>query len=190
MVKLGTGKNKKVGIRMMGIAFLMLLSAMITFVLLNGKETKELKISGTRDVGGLKCENSTRMSFIIRDVQPISYGNTIIANFADNVLSSISYTYEGGYSNSAEADRARSLTEAKYNLTVTEDIGLDLTTFARNMAVSENSLYITVTASGVENLNAKTAPIFMLESGKSFPTALSDMKTAYESIGFNCEVNK
>ncbi len=179
---------KNTGIWLVGIAFVILVVAIVIFIFNNGSSTDELTITGSKSVSGIRCVDKTQTSILTIDYPPISHTNTITAAFIDKKLSSISYNYEGEYANDVDADHARDLAETAYNSTMTNKYGLEITDFTRNISVDKNMVYISVTSDGTKKLNSKTAPIFMLDDKQSFPSSIENMKIAYENIGFSCEV--
>ena len=187
--------NNKEGIKhielwLIGTLFLVSIIAVIAFLINDRSKGNEVIISGTEDVEGLRCINNDKMSFIFQDYRPIAHTNTITAAFMSGKLNSLTYAYEGQYTDNEEADHARDFGEADYGLNLTDNLNLDITTFTKNMSVSGDKVYFTVTASDDTNLNSKTAPIFMLSDDKTFPTTLEGMKMAYESVGFSCSVDE
>ena len=189
-MKIRSIKNERNSAWLISLACVLLIVAVVVLIFTGGnRSTDELKITATQNVSGVKCINDSETNFILRELPADSYKNTIVASFIENNLTSISYTFVGKYASSTEAGRARGLAEKNYNLTLSEKLGLDITVFARNMALSGDMVYITITATNNEYLTSKTAPIFMLSDNQKFPIDLDGLRLAYEEVGFKCEVN-
>lgn len=182
-------KEIKVGLWLTGTLFLISAIAVVTFLINDKSEGNSVEISSSENVSGIKCVDTSKMSFIFRDYKPTEHVNIVKVAFMGNKLTSITYAYEGRYVDGTEADHARDFAEAAYGLNLTDNLELDITTFAKNMSVSGDKVYFTVTAADDSNLNSKTAPIFMLEQEQDFPTTLESMRSAYEGTGFSCEMN-
>lgn len=187
MVKDNNKKYKTAGIWLICLAFIVLAAAIVAFIINNGQSTNEMTISGTKDISGIKCANSTEIGSVVQGQTPIVHQNTVIAAFTEDKLSSITYSYEGEYGSTAEADHARDLAESSYYKNLSEKYGLDTSAFTKNISVGDNKVYLSITATDTKNLNSKTAPLFMLGDTQSFPGTLKAMKTAYENAGFICE---
>lgn len=169
------------------LSALMIIIIMFVIIFINDNRSQNLQISGKQDISGLNCNNNQSLNMIMQGYQPVSYNNTITAAFMDKKLVSITFAFKGEYSDFATANNARSSAEGKYNITMTEQYGLDIADFTRNISVSKNTVYVSVTSTNTENLNTTTAPIFMLKGVDPFPLTMDEMKAAYESIGFTCE---
>lgn len=181
--------DKKIWIWLAAVAFAVAVLAVLISVLVNEGVSEGVEISGSKDISGISCTDNTQLNFIVKDVPPFTHENKITAAFADDEFSSITYTYEGKYSNWDEADHARDVAEATYGLALAEKYGLDITAFTKNISVDGDTMYISITAADSGNLNSKTAPIFMLDDARAFPISLEEMRTAYEDAGFSCVVN-
>lgn len=180
--------SKTIGLILFGVAFMVLIIAIVSFIVNNGNST-DVEISDSRDVSGIRCTSNNKMSFVFEKVAPISYENIITASFMDDALASLSLEYKGKYSGEAEADHARDLAESQYNSSMTEQYGLAITDFSRNISVNGDTLYATITATNNKNLNSKTASVFILSNTQNFPNSLQSMKAAYENAGFVCTTN-
>jgi len=180
-------KMRKTGIWLVGLSCIALLVFILFFIFNNGSSTDELTITGSKSVRGIRCTDEAHISFLLTGSTPISHTNIITAAFMDEKLTSISYSYEGKYTDTSSADHARDLAEAAYNLTMTNKYNLEITDFTRNISIKDDTVYLSITSDGVKYLNSKTAMIFMLSDTQTFPTSLKDMKTAYENVGFSCE---
>ena len=179
---------KKIGLILAGITciFLALVIAIFTAGI---SSTNTVEIAGSKNIDGVRCINIEKMNYIFEEATPVSHKNTITAVFIDGGLSSLSLEYKGEYIDAIVADHARDLAEARYNLTMTEQYGLDIADYSRNISVSSNVVHATITATSDKNLNSKTASLFMLDNVHNFPNSLQDIKTAYESAGFTCSIN-
>ena len=182
-------KKDNTSIWAIGTILLVFAVVAVFFLINSGNTTEELTIDGTESVSGIRCIDTANTNILLKDYSPVSYKNVITVSFTNERLASITYAYEGSYSSSAEADHARDFAESAYNSTMSKEYGLEITDFARNMSVNENTVYISITATDNKFLNSKTAPIFMLSSDQAFPSSLKEIETAYESAGFFCEVN-
>lgn len=188
VVEIDKKKNNTV-IWAIGTILLVFAIVAVFFVINSGNTTGELTIDGTESVSGIRCVDAAKINFLLKDYSPVSHKNVITVSFTNERLASITYAYEGSYSSPAEASRARDFAESTYSSTMSKEYGLEITDFARNMSVNENNVYISITATDNKFLNSKTAPIFMLSSDQAFPSSLKEIETAYESVGFFCEVN-
>ena len=186
MANIKKKKMSSIGVLLIFVAFAAAIIAAVVFIINNGSTTDELTISGLKNIGGIRCADDTQLSFLLGDYKPTTHKNTITAAFIDSQLSSITYAYEGTYNDEAEADHARDLIEANYNLTMSKEYGLDITDFTRNISVDKNTVHASITATDTKNLNSKTAPMFMLSNTQAFPSSLDDMETAYRNLGFLC----
>lgn len=184
MVK--NGDNRKIGLIIFGVGFVILVMAAIILFVNSGNTTDIVEITGSKAVSGIRCVNTERMSFVFEEVSPVSYENVITAVFMDDELSSLSLEYKGEYASAAEADHARDLAESSYNLTMTEKYGMNITDFSRNISVSGDMVYATITAVSSKDLGSKTAALFMLDGIQDFPSSSQDMKVVYENGGFSC----
>lgn len=166
-----------------------ILVAIVAVIIYNSSSTQEVEINKSEDASGIKCIDTNYTGIIFKDYQPTAHTNSIVMAFMGQKLSSITYSYEGEYTNAAEADHARDLAETAYNSTMVEKYGLSVTDFAKNISVKQNNVYASITATDSKNLSSKTAPIFMLDGSQPFPTSLEDAKNVYEKSGFVCEIN-
>ena len=182
-------KNKlfmRVGV-LFCIAAVLVLAVVLLINNMNGIKTGDITVSGDTEMVGLKCENVTLPHPVFTDVGPISWNNTITANFADDRLSTIMYRYDGTYSSEDEVGRARVFAEADYNLILTNEYGVKRDVFSHNFMSNGNTLSLTITGKA-DKVDSRTAPYFLLDVGSSFPKTLESMKEAYESKGFSCKI--
>ena len=183
-------KNKTLLMRV-GVSFCIVVVLTLVVVLLvnnmNGVKTGDVIVSGDAEMIGLKCEDTTLLHPVFADVEPISWKNTITANFADDRLSTITYQYDGTYSSEDEVERARVFAEADYNLILSNEYGQKINIFSHNFMSNGDVLSLTITGKA-DKVDSRTAPYFLLDAGNSFPKTLGSMKEAYESKGFSCKI--
>lgn len=161
--------------------------AVIIVQLNTDKSTGDIKIEGGLHYTGLKCTNNEAEHILFSTIKPVSQSNVIMANFADNKLSTITYQHEGVYSSEAEATNAEDYAIPNYNIILERDYGEKNNIFSHSFLKDGNKLTLTITGKS-DKVSAKTAPYFMLSSTDAFPKTIDSMKSAYEKAGFYCEV--
>lgn len=179
-------QTKKTGMWLIAIAGVLFVAAITVIILSNSHIAEDVLVSGSTDVSGFKCVDTSQLNDFLKDYTPASHKNTITATFTNGDFSSMTYAYEGNYADNAEADHARDFAEAAYGTFLNSE-GLDITTFTKSFSVNENKFYASITATDVKNLQPRVAPIFMLSKAQNFPTTLEGMLTAYQNAGFSCE---
>ncbi len=161
---------------------------LLLFIIFGGGKSNDIEVSWGGEVVGLKCIDSELLHPALRDRTPVSHINTIMANFADDKLSTITLYYVGTYSSPSEAKQAEAYAQADYGLILAKEyvVGVD---FTHSFMTDGEKVSMTITSEngGVDD---KTAPYFLLEQNKTFPKSLDEMKKRYEERNFSCEVIK
>lgn len=189
MVHIDKKQSKKTSTWVACLILVVTLSLVILIAVNNGSTSDEVKINSTENVSGIRCKDVNKTSIFLKDYVPVSHINTVTVAFIKDKLSSITFSYEGKYRDAAEADHARDFAETAYNTILPEKYGLEITDFTKNISVKEDTVHLSITTTDAKNLKSITAPIFMLENDKTFPTTLEAMRVAYENEGFKCEIN-
>lgn len=169
------------------VAVGLLLLALLAPIFSRG-ESSDVEVSGGGKTIGLRCTDSDALHPALRDYNPVSHTNTIVANFAENgELSIITLYYVGDYGSSMEAERAEAYAQADYGLILAKEYGVNVEAFSHSFMIDGSNVSMTITAKD-GNVNDKTAPYFLLEQGKSFPKGLDEMKKRYEGRDFSCDI--
>lgn len=184
-------KNKKTLLMQVGVLFcvvaVLILVVIIIMNITNGEKTGDITVSGSAKMVGLKCEDTVLKHPVFIDVKPISQKNKIMANFANDRLSTITYQYDGIYSSEEATERARVEAEADYNLILANNYGEQVDVFSHSFMSDGDKLSLTITAKA-DKVGSRTAPYFLLDNTDSFPKSLEVMREAYEAKGFSCKV--
>lgn len=180
--------KKRIGVSVGGSIFLTVVVVLVAVIVLNmNKSTGDVKIGGVIHYTGLKCIDHENEHILFSTIKPLSWSNVVTANFADSGLSSITYQYDGIYSSEAEATRAEEYAVPNYNIILERDYGEKNNIFSHSFLKDGNKLALTITGKG-DRINVKTAPYFMLSNTETFPETVDSMKSAYERVGFSCEI--
>lgn len=186
-------KKNKTLIMRVGVLFcivaVLIVAAILLVNIMNGTKTGNVTVSGDAEMIGLKCEDATLPHPVFTDVRPVSWKNTITANFADDRLSTIMYRYDGTYDSEDMVSHARVFAEADYNLILANEYGQKIDVFSHNFISNGNVLSLTITGKA-DKVSSRTAPYFLLDAGSSFPKTLESVEKAYESKGFSCKIEK
>ncbi len=184
------GKNKRkkmIGISLLILATISVLAVLIT-LLFKGNTTGDITINNNSgSIMGLKCTDTALIHPVFVDVQPISYTNTVTANFANNKLSSIMYHYDGIYQSANKAIHARNSAEADHNLILADDYGVDIDIFSHSFMTNDEKLALTITGNA-DKVTPKTASYFLLDALTEVPETLEELQRIYETEGFSCIV--
>ena len=183
--------NKKIDIKTVGTLLLIVIVVLVVVVvimnMLNGESTGDITVSGGDSMVGLECIDAELTHPALREVQLESHTNTITANFVDDKLSSIMYRYVGTYQSEEEANRARVLAEADYNLILTNEYDVKIDVFSHNFMTNGNEMILAITGDA-DKVTSRTAPYFLLDALTEFPKTLDELRAAYETKGFSCVV--
>ena len=180
-------KEKKLGPVVYFVIAVIAIVSLILFMIFNGGESNDVKISWEEKKIGLKCTNSKILHPALRDYTPVSHTNTIMANFIDDELSTITLYYVGDYGSPSKAKQAEAYAQADYGLILAKEYGVDVGSFSHSFMIDGSKVNLTITAENGD-INDRTAPYFLLEQNKSFPKSLEGMKQRYEERNFSCEM--
>ena len=161
---------------------------LLLFIILGGGKSNDVDVSWGGKVIGLKCVDSELLHPALRERTPISHTNTIMANFADDKLSTITLYYVGTYSSPSEAKQAEAYAQADYGLILAKEYKVGVN-FSHSFMIDGEKVSMTITSEDGD-VNDKTASYFLLERYRAFPKSLEDMKKRYEERNFSCEVAK
>ncbi len=159
----------------------------LVVVFLSGGQSNDVKVSGGGKNVGLKCTDSEILHPALRDYTPISHTNTIMANFDEEGLSTITLYYVGAYGSPSEAKQAEAYAQADYGLILAKEYGVSTESFSHSFTIDGENVNLTITAKNGD-VNDKTAPYFLLEQNRVFPKTLDGLKQRYEERNFSCEV--
>lgn len=177
---------KTVGIA--AISFAVILLVVVGIIqLTKGTASGELVIKGDGKIVALKCIDNTLTHPTLTRVKPVSFSNTITANFNENVLSSIMYRYDGVYESESAADGARDTGGVDYDLIMTREYGEEPSIFSNTFSVNGAKMSATITAKSGK-VSSRTAPMFFLDAQQPFPKNIENMKSAYEAKDFSCQI--
>ena len=182
--------NSEKGIKSRAYIIIVVVAIVISLVFslnLFGEKPNDIRVFGGGKTIGLKCTNTTILHPALRDYTPVSHTNTIMANFIDDTLSSITLYYVGTYSSSLEANQAEAYAQADYGLIPAKEMNINAEPFSHSFMVDGEKVSMTITAKSAD-IEDGAAPYFLLEQGRSFPRNLSEMKKRYEESNFSCEV--
>lgn len=183
--------DKKNNLKSFGwVLLIVAVAIMLVVVIMNlvkENTTGDLTIKGSGMMVGLKCTDTSLNHPVFRDVQPLSFTNTITANFVDDDLSTIMYRYNGIYESNDEAANAKVVAEADYNLILANDYGEKIDIFTHTFMRDGEKVALTI-SSDASKVTSKTAPYFLLDSTDSFPKTFDGLKAAYEAKAFSCIV--
>lgn len=184
---MGKAKKKKLtGVLLIIVAVAILMIVAIAN-LTNGSTTGDVIISGGGSMSGIKCTDTVLMHPVFADIQPVSHTNTVTANFVNNTLLSMTYHYDGAYWSEEEADNARVLAEADYNLILANEYHAPIDIFTHTFMT--DGVKISLTVSGdADKITSKTAPYFLLDQTDDLPETLNELKMTYETKGLSCKV--
>ena len=170
------------------IALAVILSLILLFIFLfSGRDPGDIEIFAGGKTIGLRCVDSEILHPALRDYAPVSHANTIMANFTDDELSSITLYYVGTYNSSLEAKQAEAYAQADYGLILAKEYGVNVGSFSHSFMIDGERVSMTITAKD-GNIDDKTASYFLLEQNKSFPKSLDEVKRRYEERNFSYEV--
>ncbi len=162
---------------------------LLLFIILGGGRSNDVEVSWGGEVVGLKCIDSEVLHPALRDYTPISHTNTIMANFADDKLSTITLYYVGTYSSPSEAKQAEAYAQADYGLILAKEYEVSVKSFSHSFMINDEKVSMTITSED-GSVDDKTASYFLLERYRAFPKSLEEMKKRYEERNFSCEVVK
>lgn len=148
--------------------------------------SEDIKLTSYTHNSGLKCENDSIVHPVLTDFSPQLFKNTISAVFSEDVLSSISFQYQGLYDSSETATSAKAFAAADYNTILAKEYGLNPNIFSHSSWVNEKTFSLTITAQGGD-IPQKAAPYFLLDGSATFPTSKESMRNAYVNKGFLCQ---
>ncbi|MBR2709831.1 hypothetical protein IKE72_02000 [Candidatus Saccharibacteria bacterium] len=182
--------NKKnirtVGIIVVCLAVVALIAAGIA-LLMNGTTSGDVVVEGNGKIVTLKCTDNTLTHPTLTKYKPVSFMNTITANFNEDTLSSIMYQYDGEYESEDMADAARDEGGAVYNIILAKDYNEKIDVFSHVFTVNGTKMSLTITGKA-DKVSSRTAPYFFLDTQQSFPKKIDKMKAAYEAKNFSCKI--
>ena len=156
-------------------------------LLMNGTTSGEVRVEGSGKIVSLKCTDNTLTHPTLTRFKPVSFTNTITANFYDDTLSTIMYQYDGNYESESMADAARDAGGAEYNIILANDYGEKIDIFSHVFTVNGTKMSLTITGDA-DKVSSRTAPYFFLDTQQDFPKKIDKMKVAYEAKNFSCKI--
>lgn len=168
------------------VAVVILVAAGIA-LLMNGATSGEVRVEGSSKIVTLKCADNTLVHPVLTRVTPVSFTNTITANFYDDALSTIMYQYDGEYESESVADGARDAGGADYNIILAKEYNENTNIFSHVFTVNGAKMSLTITGDA-DKVSSRTAPYFFLDTQQTFPKKIDSMKAAYEAKNFSCEI--
>lgn len=167
------------------------LIAFLFFYLTAERRTDTLAESQSERMINLTCNKTgSENEFFNKEGQPTDGKHEIHANFNNDNLTDLMYTYIAVYDSGANLTHLKDVAEANFNLAYGNTYRYKENLWSVSFTTdSNNSIKMSIYA-GSNSLESNVAKAFQLERDNSFPKTLDSMKSAYEAAGFHCNVSK
>lgn len=168
------------------------LIAFLIFSLTAERRTDTLAEAQSEKMMNLTCDKTgSENEFFNKESQPIDGKHEIRANFNNNDLTDLLYTFMAVYSNGTDLTHLKDVAEANFNLAYGNTYRYKENLWSVSFTTDSNNSSIKMSIyAGSSGLESNVAKVFQLERGNSFPKTLDSMKSAYEAAGFRCNVSK
>lgn len=115
----------------------------------------------------------------------------IHANFSDDKLVDLMYTYEAAYDSGVDLTHIKDVAEANFNLAYGNRYVYKDNLWSESFTVDKNKDLVKMSVyAGANSLESNVAKVFQLERDSAFPKTLTAMESAYKNAGFSCSVSQ
>ncbi len=179
------------GLAIFSLALIAIGAGIGAYLLMRGSETRESAEASNYSVSALSCESSSQEDAFFKKNGAILETHTIRITFSGGAASSISYSYNGIFTDENAAESAKSSLHADYNIYMGKS-GLSPESLTPSFSDKENEAKVSL-FSDVKKLNAGTAKFFFLDMEKYRivnSSSEEELSKIYENDGFICSVKK
>lgn len=191
MEKLKKKTWKNIGIAVTA-AMICGLIALVVFLLTSEKRAETAGIAGTLEMTGLVCEKPGNDNKYFNKEKAVTEGeHGIHANFSDDKLVDLMYTYEAAYANGVDLSHMKDVAQANFNLDYGNKYVYKDNLWQSSFMVDKSKQLVKMSIyAGVNSLESNVAEVFQLNKDHTFPKTVEAMQSAYQNAGFSCEISK
>lgn len=163
----------------------------VVFLLTSEKRTEIIGAVGTLKMTGLVCEKPGNDNKYFNKEKAVAEGkHGIHANFYDDKLVDLMYTYEAAYADGVDLVHIKNVAQANFGLEYGNRYVYKDNLWRASFIVDEDKKLVRMNIyAGANSLENNVAEVFQLDRNQAFPKTGGAMESAYKNAGYTCEIS-